>query len=1595
MNMRLARGCGTRWSWLTVVASVLAILPVASAAEVIVRVTQTEGSKLQLKDGYALSDSDQKRAANRQALSLVGGDVDGDGFPDLLSGYSTDRGGVVSLHRGNKEAWAPSTPESLALVRSGSFPQGFESASTEWPVPIAPDFLVSGDFNGDGRVDVVVAQRGHSVAYFLAGRKDGFAPIVPIELGSGVDALAAGQLDSRDGRPKLLVAVSGVGGPRLLTFASESWNAPVSQALAAPAEALAIGKLSRDSTGDVVVLSGGRVYVRYGDTPTNPVRDAKRFESLPTAFKVRAFTLGDFIWERSGATKIALLADDGKLHVAARGELDTRPFTVEESRSMRLAQHSSTTAEQKRIASSDLQPWRFYESAAGRSSPLAIGAAPKLLRARLANQYADDILVVDSMSQSIDVFTDEGSGHKRASVSVSQAPVAALSMQTSAFVLPSLIVLNQGAAAPTVVPSVPLATFNVTKTTDTNDGTCNADCSLREAISAANALAGAHTVNVPAGTYTLTLANAGGVNEDNNATGDLDINRDISLIGAGSAATIIQAGTNTSNGIDKVIAVNPICTTPINASISGVTIRFGRNAQALNFTTFAHTGGGIDVCGTGAQTFSMTGVVIDQNTAVTAYGGGMNMDTVQPSNGTFTVTNTTISNNSTLPIPTGFTSAGGGLRLAGDSHNVTITNSTISGNTSSTSGGGIFVGHSFGGAITISSTTISGNVAGSRGGGVANGHSLGPSLTINNDSVIINNVSQGTAGSTEARGGGVSIFSDASSVTTINEVTLSGNRADTGTTQAGGAIAALSGTINATFNRIAGNLAGAGGGSGIHNAGATVTASNNWWGCNAGSGSAPCDRSLSTSGSINVAPYLTMRYSASPTTLVVGQTSTLTADFLQNSTPAAVALVNLDAMIGTPIAFNLPVRGTISAAQSAIQSNGTATATFTATSVGAGSATAVVDSQSIAAAFTISQASTTTTITSDLPDPSDLNAAVTVNYTVAPNAPSSGTPTGNVVVTVSGGSETCTGTVAAGSCAITLTTLGARTLTATYAGDANYTGSSGTASHTVNPLATLSINDVSIAEGNSGTQTLTFTVTRTGATASTVTFNYATADGTATVASGDYVAASGTGTIAGGGTSGSTTISVTINGDTVFEGNETFFVNLSSPVNATIADGQGVGTITNDDSAPTLSINDVSIAEGNAGTQTLTFTVTRTGATASTVTFNYATADGTATAASGDYVAASGFGTIPGGGTTATTTISVTINGDTVFEGNETFFVNLSSPVNATIADGQGVGTITNDDPAPTLSINDVSIAEGNSGTQTLTFTVTRTGNTALSTTFNYATADDTATASSGDYVATSGTGTIPSGGLTATTTISVTINGDIVFEGDETFFVNLSSPVNATIADSQGVGTITNDDPEPPQEAVSIKFAGTGTGSTTSATAGLSCAANCATTVSNGTLVTVTPVTSGGSVFTGWLGACTGVGNCTVTVTGTTELLATFAPAGTVATLDIDASNPVTKYDAATDGVMALRAMFGITGTAISTGTGSRSAADIATYLINVNPKLDANGDGKVQPLIDGLLVVRYLLGLTGPTLIAGIPLTPLRPTAGDVELYLAGLTP
>ena len=335
----------------------------------------------------------------------------------------------------------------------------------------------------------------------------------------------------------------------------------------------------------------------------------------------------------------------------------------------------------------------------------------------------------------------------------------------------------------------------------------------------------------------------------------------------------------------------------------------------------------------------------------------------------------------------------------------------------------------------------------------------------------------------------------------------------------------------------------------------------------------------------------------------------------------------------------------------------------------------------------------------------------------------------------------------------------------------------------------LRIGNAAVAEGDGGTADAVFQVTLLNPPAGeTVTVDWATADGTATAGS-DYQARSGTLTFAPGVTS--QTVAVPVTGDTVYEPDETFLVRLTNPTNAVVAGGAGAGTIRNDDTPPpTISIGDARVTEGNAGPVTARFAVTLSHAFNQPVSVQYATAPGTATAGT-DYQSAAGTLTIPAGQTSGE--IQVTVTGDTRDEPDETFVVNLSGPTNGTIADGQGVGTIADDD-RPEISVSDVSQAEGRSGWTNFVFTVRLSSPASQSITVNFATANGTATVANSDYQARTGTVTFAPGETVKT--IAVRVKGDRTRESNETFFLNLSyNGTAATLFDPQGLGTIENDD--------------------------------------------------------------------------------------------------------------------------------------------------------------------------------------------------------
>ncbi|MBP6188517.1 MAG: type I secretion C-terminal target domain-containing protein, partial [Azonexus sp.] len=404
----------------------------------------------------------------------------------------------------------------------------------------------------------------------------------------------------------------------------------------------------------------------------------------------------------------------------------------------------------------------------------------------------------------------------------------------------------------------------------------------------------------------------------------------------------------------------------------------------------------------------------------------------------------------------------------------------------------------------------------------------------------------------------------------------------------------------------------------------------------------------------------------------------------------------------------------------------------------------------------------------------------------------------------------------------------------------------------------LSIDDVLIDEAAG---TITFTVTRTGDLSQAASVDYTPSNGTAIGGGTDYAVAPGTLNF-GVGVS-TQTITVAINNDGTYEGPETFNITLANPVGSIITDALGVGTIVDDgrtlpggpanDDRPTLSIDSPTVGEGGYAT----FTATLSNASTTAVTFTPSLTGGTATlgtdtsaASSLQYyngtawVSTSGGVTIPAGSTSVQLRLQTT--DDLLDEPAENFSL-TGTVTSGNTANGSATGTasITDNDPTPSFSINDITV---NEAAGTATFTVTLSAASGQATSVNWGLSNGTALAGS-DYTTNSGILNFAPGVTTQTITVAILNDTPRVYEGSETFNVNLSAAVNATIADNQGVGSIVDngtggggtDDDRP---TLSIDSPTVGEGGYATFTATLSNAST--------TAVTFTPSLTGGTATLG-----------------------------------------------------------------------------------------------------------------------------------------------
>jgi hypothetical protein len=317
----------------------------------------------------------------------------------------------------------------------------------------------------------------------------------------------------------------------------------------------------------------------------------------------------------------------------------------------------------------------------------------------------------------------------------------------------------------------------------------------------------------------------------------------------------------------------------------------------------------------------------------------------------------------------------------------------------------------------------------------------------------------------------------------------------------------------------------------------------------------------------------------------------------------------------------------------------------------------------------------------------------------------------------------------------------------------------------------LTVGDASVTEGDGGAVNMAFTVQLSAASARTVAVSYyATSSGAAPGA--DFQPVAGTLVFAPGVTSQAITVPVA--GDALDEFDEKLAVRLRFPLNAGVARGAGEGVIVDNDPPPSASIGDVSLVEGNAGTSAAVFNVSLSVPSGRPVVISFATADGSA-GAGVDYLTTAGTVTFGAGETSKA--VGVPVVGDSVFEPDESFFVNLGNPDGATLADAQGVATVINDDAGVRFGAASQTVGEGAGSVR---IDVRRVGPLSGVSAVNYSTGDGTASEKS-DYNLALGTLRFAPG--ESSKTLTVLIADDRFAEGDESFGVALSDPVGCSIA--------------------------------------------------------------------------------------------------------------------------------------------------------------------------------------------------------------------
>ncbi|HEY3102193.1 MAG TPA: CSLREA domain-containing protein [Pyrinomonadaceae bacterium] len=443
-----------------------------------------------------------------EPLSLATADFDEDGMPDLVAGYAYNGRGIITLHRGNVDSIYQNAPEAKRRRANGTFTDApFLSPATVFESSVAPDFLGAGDFDADGHWDIVLARRSETSLHLLAGNGTGWFNLEKeVSVNGQITAFATGEVNRRDGLTDLVVGLVETGKSHIAIFEGPLGalrSAPEMLTLLAPAMAVDIGEVDDDYAMDVVVAAGNRLVLVHGrdrklslspqeQAGVRPVQVSdRRFD-----FDLRSVAIGEFSGD--GSKDVALLSADGALLFLTKPALDDKEWArikqdVENytagGESNIGKRRADPNAPARVLPQIPLSQWQL-QSTSNQKWP----GAQALVKTRQSSVAADSLVLLGPHEQQLHIVANIGQTNtgwklepqsnvdkavlrswQTLSLEMATRPAAVLPMRLDSDALSDLIILRQGAAAPSVALTAnqsdataapPLATNYATFTKD-------------------------------------------------------------------------------------------------------------------------------------------------------------------------------------------------------------------------------------------------------------------------------------------------------------------------------------------------------------------------------------------------------------------------------------------------------------------------------------------------------------------------------------------------------------------------------------------------------------------------------------------------------------------------------------------------------------------------------------------------------------------------------------------------------------------------------------------------------------------------------------------------------------------------------------------------------------------------------------------------------------------------------------------------------------------------------------------------------------------------------------------------------------------------